>query len=167
MSTIEQTECDCDNHGDCNFCLDRDYPALSPLAMEHFVETGCAAGDEPGHLSDSVVPERLIGMSNEFSSHTVSPKTGTSMSNLSLVPAVQHNHSWSPVPNECGIYSCACGWFGLREPIDGSITARPTLRLVKRLIWQCYGCNKMTDKCDEWTQLCPACTAAKALQVAR
>ncbi len=134
------TECDCGNRGDCNFCLDRDYPAPSPRAMEHFLDTGCTAGDEPGHLSDPAPVARLTGM------------------HLTLLPPVTHEHSWVPVPNECGIYTCSCGWFGLREPIDGSITARATLRLVKRLIWQCYGCSKMTDICDDTTQLCPSCT---------
>ena len=139
--TDDQTE-----QADCDFELDLD-PAPSPRAMEHFLDTGCTAGDEPGHFDDSP-------------SHIASPKTVPSMSTLALVPPLPpHDHSWTPVPNDCGFYACLCGWYGRRELSDGTMTARPTLRRLKRVPdWECTRCGTNRDV-DRNIGYCAACWA--------
>jgi hypothetical protein len=152
--TVQTDRCDCNNHGDCDFCLDRDCPALSPQAMEHFVETGCTA-DEPGHLSNPPPSERMINYAdNEFLSQIAPMKT----------VVVRHDHSWIPVPNECGCYSCACGWYGRRE-YGGSITARATFREIKRIDEECRECGSSAVRIDWFTRLCKRCTKAGAERI--
>ncbi len=68
---------------------------------------------------------------------------------------MEHKHGWVPVPNECATYSCSCGVHARRE-FDGSMTERPSLRLVKRIDDECIRCHRLIRR-DWMTLICRAC----------
>lgn len=70
---------------------------------------------------------------------------------------MDHAHDWQPIPNDCGFYACVCGWYGRRELADGTMTARPSLRRLKRVPeGECFRCGT-EQSVDRNIGSCPAC----------